>query len=329
MQNKENNRFENIPSYFHGEIKNEGDGLVDKIKENPDFKTVGKIYSMKEKVTQASLISHEAEAWKNVQKRISQQSGRLILLRFLFSKYAAIVLALITLGGVFGTFFYHSPIKTTQNREISFVAPDGKISELTLSDGTKIWLSPTSRLEYSSRFGTDNRTVKLEGEALFDVAKNQKLPFITKIGDAEIKVHGTRYLANNDASNKRKEIVLLEGKVEYLKNNRGTFLNRGERLTDNRETGEITVQQVDIANYEEWMNGKVYFNSETLEYLTACLNRWYGVNLKFADERIKTYKFTGAINKDKPLDYTLNIISLTNKVKFKKEGDTITITDQN
>ena len=325
MQNKNNNRFEDIPSYFHGEIKIGGDELPTKIKEDPDFKSVERIYSLREKVSQASQISTETDAWKKVQKRIGRRAERFVLHRFLFSKYAAIVLALVTLSGVLGTLFYYSPLRSIQQTEVRFVAPDGKISALTLSDGTRVWLSPESILEYSDDFGIDNRTVKLEGEALFDVTKNSKLPFITKTGSSEIKVHGTRYLAKNDLNNKRKEVILLEGKVEYRKDNHSIFITGGERITDNRLTGQIAVEQIDVLNYEGWINGKIDFDNEMLEDLTICLSRWYGVTLEFADESIKFYKFTGTISKDKPLDYTLKIIALTNKVKFKKEGNKIII----
>ncbi len=101
----------------------------------------------------------------------------------------------------------------------------------------------------------------------------------------------------------------------------------GERLTDSRLTGELALEQIDVAHYNNWTRGKVYLDNEELGDLAFLLEQWYGVNFVFSNESLKRYKFSGMINKEKPLEYTLKIIALTNKVKFKKGENGIMITN--
>jgi len=72
-----------------------------------------------------------------------------------------------------------------------------------------------------------------------------------------------------------------------------------------------------MENYMEWMNGKIYFDNSELDDLIFLLEQWYEAKFTFGNESLKSYMFTGVIDKRQSLDYNLNIISLTNKVKFK------------
>jgi transmembrane sensor len=124
-------------------------------------------------------------------------------------------------------------------------------------------------------------------------------------------------------------VVLLEGKIKYHRENQSFILTPGERITDNRLTGETIKDRVELENYKEWMNGKIYLNNSKLDDLTFLLEQWYGVEFSFSDNSMKTYKFTGVIHKTESLGYNLNIISLTNKVKFQKDEHGIIIMSKN
>jgi ferric-dicitrate binding protein FerR (iron transport regulator) len=145
------------------------------------------------------------------------------------------------------------------------------------------------------------------------------------IDGSQVKVHGTVFNAKNYPA--EKEVVLLEGKVEYINDGKNVFLKPNDRVVENKNSGEMTLDQVDASTYSSWIGGKIYFENESLEDLSLRLERWYDIEFVFEAESIKSYKFTGVINKDKSLDYSLRIIQLTNKVKFRKERDKIIITE--
>ena len=68
------------------------------------------------------------------------------------------------------------------------VIPYGKSSQLTLSDGTQVWLNAGSQLVYPSVFKERQREVLLIGEAYFNVVHNEKVPFIVRTEHADIEV---------------------------------------------------------------------------------------------------------------------------------------------
>src|SRR5690606_6666507 len=105
----------------------------------------------------------------------------------------------------------------------------------------------------------------------------------------------------------KNEVVLLEGKIKYHRENQSFVLTPGERITDNRLTGETIKDRIEVENYKEWMNGKIYLDNNELDDLTFLLEQWYGVKFSFSDNSLKTYKFTGVIHKTESLDYNLNI----------------------
>src|SRR5690606_14480825 len=91
------------------------------------------------------------------------------------------------------------------------IIPYGKKSELLLADGTKVWLNAGSRLAFPSRFTRNTREVFLEGEACFQVAKNEEQLFIVKAGNLDVKVLGTHFNVSAYPADATIETVLLEG----------------------------------------------------------------------------------------------------------------------
>jgi len=239
--------------------------------------------------------------------------------------YAAVFIGAVILSTAFHYFYLADKFSSGSEVFASVSSPRGQITSLTLFDGTTVWLNSGSTLKYSNQFGKGKREVSLEGEALFEVQKDLGHSFIVNMDGSKIKVHGTIFNAKNYHA--EKEVVLLEGKIEYANQGKNVFLKPNERITEDKNTGATTIDQVDASIYSSWIGGKIYFDNESLQDLSLRLERWYDMEFVFEKENIKSYKFTGVINKDKSLDYSLRIIQLTNKVKFRKERDKIIITE--
>lgn len=324
MEDKNKNKFEDIASHFHGEDEND---MVKYPHNDTDFKVVGKIYSLREKVNQLAHLSQVEDILVKVNRRLSSRSKSPVNNKFIIFRYAAVLFVFAVLSGVVGIFIYQSSFSDKNEIITRIVSSTGEMKEVELPDGTKVWLGANSTLKYDDSFGQRNRNVIFQGEAMFDVTKSEKLSFFVKLKNAFIEVHGTKFLISGYSERNKNEVILLDGKVKYQRGDRVISMFPGERITDNQLTGEIVTDQVDVTHYDDWINGKIYLGSKELDDLTFLLEQWYGVKFVFSNDSLKTYKFTGIINKEKPLDYVLNIISLTNKVKFKKEGETIMITN--
>jgi len=322
MKNNDQHKFELIASILHNEEIDREQEIPEITGADKNFTEAEKIYSVKDQVAQLGKLRSEEEAWKLLRPKILAK--RAIDWQKWMS-YAAVFIGAVILSTAFH--YFYSADKFSSGSEVfaSVNSPRGQITSLTLFDGTTVWLNSGSTLKYSNQFGKGNREVSLEGEALFEVQKDLEHSFIVNMDGSKIKVHGTVFNAKNYHT--EKEVVLLEGKIEYSNQGKNVFLKPNERITEDKNTGATTIDQVDASIYSSWIGGKIYFDNESLEDLSLRLERWYDMEFVFEKNNIKSYKFTGVINKDKSLDYSLRIIQLTNKVKFKKERDKIIITE--
>jgi len=319
MKTHDPQKIERIVSILHGEENEQGQEAIGNT--DPDFVSAQRIYQVKDQVKQLSQLSSGSDAWTKVYPRISAR--RAIDWRKWLS-YAAVFIGTMILSTALHFLYFNNSIDEVEVFA-SVNSPRGQITSLTLFDGTTVWLNSGSTLKYSNQFGKKQREISLEGEALFEVQKDIEKSFIVNMDGSKIKVHGTIFNAKNYHS--EKEVVLLEGKIEYSNQGKNVFLKPNERITEDKNTGATTIDQVDASIYSSWIGGKIYFDNESLEDLSLRLERWYDMEFVFEKEKIKSYKFTGVINKDKSLDYSLRIIQLTNKVKFRKEQDKIIITE--
>ncbi|RIH67243.1 FecR family protein [Mariniphaga sediminis] len=323
MENKENNKFEHFASLFHDQEKSEQAGNV----LDDDFQAVEKIYNLREKVNKIAQLTLGEEAWKKIEWRLVEKKSFTITRRLRNFRYAAIFILLVALTGVAGIMIFQSSQTKNKITFTEVASSTGEMREVVLPDESKIWIGASSSLKYSSEFGQKNREIIFNGEAMFDI-KKAELPFQVTLDNASIKVHGTKFLVTSYSQGSNNEVILLEGKIKYHDKNKSYNMSPGERLTDNHLTGNITKNQINTEYYCEWVNGKVYLDNCKLNDLIFLMEQWYGATFTFESNPLKTYKFTGVINKTETLDYNLNIITLTNKVKFyKNEHGVIIIND--
>lgn len=322
MGNKDKNKYEDFASHFHDEQRIE---LTDNVRNDADFKATGKIYSLREKVNSLSHLTQEDVAWRRIQSEVKERKSFRISPNPIFFRYAAIFIFLITLAGVSGIILFQSQQSGSKEIFTEIITATGEMKEVLLPDGSKVWIGANSSLKYNNGFGEENRGIIFNGEALFDVEKNDKLSFQIKLDDASVSVHGTKFLVTGYSAGKKNEIVLLEGKVKYQRNSHSFILLPGERVTDNQMTGETIKELINIENYNKWINGNIFLDNSELDNLIFLLEQWYKAKFTFSNDGLKKYKFTGIIDKTKSLDYNLHIISLTNKVKFQKNEQGILI----
>lgn len=327
MNKSEQNKFEQLASLFHHELS---DGInaencqqeIGNI-EDKDFLAVKRIFDAKDLVDQASKVSSPEVAWYNVHSRISRRHP---LRNIVYWKYAAAVLAVALTIGLFTGKNIRSCFSDPE-QFISIVSPSGKIKNLTLADGTEVWLNSGSTLKISNRFDKTNRHIMVDGEAFLKVVKDGKNPFAVTLGNSKVIVHGTTFNVKAYSTDDKYELVLVEGSVEYVNSQKNIFIKPGERITETKASGDLLVDHVDIEKCISWISEKAYFDSKTLLELVTLLEKWYNVDFEFANDTTKSYKFTGVINREQTLDYTLKMIEMTNKVKFLKKGGKMLITN--
>ena len=221
----------------------------------------------------------------------------------------------------------YNPIVSAKSKLIynRIEVPRGGEYSLTLSDGTKVWLNAESELRYPVNFKKTKRDVFLIGEAYFEVAHNKKVPFTVHIHDSQVKVLGTKFNISGYEDQEFIATTLVEGCVEVNILSQHKLLKPGYQSIINRGREDILVSEVDTHLYTSWVEGVFEFEATELEYIMAQLGRWYNVKFFFNEERLKHIRFTGAIKRDKPIEFALEMIEKISDVDFAIKDDYIIV----
>jgi transmembrane sensor len=183
--------------------------------------------------------------------------------------------------------------------------------KVVLPDSTEVWLNSLSALRFPYRFGDSKREVYLEGEAFFKVAKEANRPFIVHLARTDILVLGTDF--NIDAYDSNKIVTsLVRGSVAAQAGNRQLILQPGKEAVC--ENGLLSTNTFDPAETLAWIDGVHYFHNTSLGDIARVLLRWFDVAVVFDDAKLANEPFSGAIDKNKPLQVFLNNISTSSNV---------------
>lgn len=225
-------------------------------------------------------------------------------------------------------------IKISDNKESltesamnQIIIPYGKQSEITLSDGTHIWLNSGSQLSYPSEFKKESREVYLIGEAFFDVKPNAAQPFYVITREFKIKVIGTRFNVCAYNNDRVIQTVLEKGKIAAGKNTlfSSTFdLMPGGRLSYDKESKEFTEDKVNVQLFTSWINGYLYFENQPITEVFKKLERHYNQKIK-AETGMENITFSGKLDLKNKISDVLENISFASALKVSEENGTIII----
>lgn len=211
--------------------------------------------------------------------------------------------------------------KDEEVQQIMVEIPRGGEYNLKLSDGTSVWLNSESKITYPNRFSDGERKVIIEGEAYFDVVKNEEQPFIVDVRGIEIYVTGTEF--NVSAYDSRVETTLISGGVRVTADGNEAVLTPGMQAVYTESGGGISVREVDTSIYTAWKDGIFRFRSLELSEIVKRLGRWYDVEFRFEDPKIGNLPFTGAFKKTDSITSILDVIRNTKSVSYSIDGDTV------
>ena len=206
--------------------------------------------------------------------------------------------------------------------------PKGGEYRIELEDGTKVWINSASRLRYPVVFSGDTREVYLEGEAYFEVSKDEDHPFIVRTERLDVTVLGTGFNVMAYKQDPRTEVTLVKGKVDVRRGKINEILTPSRQFVMNNENQEYEVKTVNVATYVDWKDGVLNFDGMPLEELGDKLGRWYEVKFFFTKESLKRLKFSGAFKKYNEIGYILSLIEATTNVTFKIDKDMIVVNEK-
>lgn len=233
-------------------------------------------------------------------------------------KYAAIFILAFALGSV----TIHLVDKKERNQLSTLYntieVPYGKRSQITLYDGTKVWLNSGTKFKYPVVFNSNSRDVFIEGEAYFNVAKDKDHPFIVNLGKLNIKVLGTRFNVCAYPDDNEFSATLDEGSVKAINTSIDMCLELkpGEQIILNRQTNGMKLYKVDTELYTSWKEGMLKFENAPFDELIRKMERWYDVKIN-VEPNVNTKGHYTMTIKTESLREMLKVVSKTTAIKYE------------
>ena len=315
--------FELLHKFFDGQTtKEEEESIKVWLNSSPENK---KYFLEERKMYDAIILNGEEQTDKssiNYKERDSYSSlprPRITVYFREFMKVAAII-AIAVLGSWF--FFSQNNNNSNVMAEQTISVPAGQRLNITLPDGTNVWLNAKTTIRYPISFNAKERLVILDGQAYFDVAKNEKVPFIVKSPRGTVQALGTKFDVLDYSDSNVYETMLMEGRVKVnLTNNpdqeviltpdKKTFLDK-ERLE--------TIEVHDLSAYQ-WKDGLISFKNESFGNIMRSFEKTYDVKIVIENENIENRAFTGKFRAIDGIEYALRVLQRDVNFRFERDAE--------
>ncbi len=294
----------------------EKDELVSKIYSDPDLlkkfqhlKNAWALSGYAQSVEQRKVDQSYSDFINKVNKK-----RKVVFLNYL--KYAAIVILFLSLGILSNKYLIDdfSFVKQGAIAMNEIIVPNGDKAELTLADGTKVWLNSGTIFHFPAEFKGKSRNVNIEGEAYFEVTKSKK-QFVVNTNYGDIRVLGTSFNVRA-YENMNFQANLIEGSIKFTTDSIGKLLKPGEQLLID-DNHEVVISKFNNPSSYTWKDGTITFQNETLKDVVKKLERHYDISISLVSE-LSDIRFTGKIynesveevmtliDKIEPINYTYN-----------------------
>ena len=201
--------------------------------------------------------------------------------------------------------------------------PKGGEYSLILPDGSRVWLNSETTLRFPVQFTGGKRVVYLSGEAYFRVKKDTSAAFHVYTKQQEITVLGTTFNVSAYENDWFTETTLIEGKVAVEGGAERVVMKPSEQYILDKRSGVGELKEVETEFYTSWIDGKFYFTSFTFEEIVKKLERWYDFTMIYEEDDIRQMRFSGVINKHRPIEEMLRFLEKTTDIHFKISGKNI------
>lgn len=284
--------------------------------------------NMKEFLAQRKL--YDISIWQEEQIRVEGKvtpDKKQQILRTLaigFSKIAAIFILAFTLAY---TFLLDKKSIEPAGMQTIFVPP-GQRAELTLTDGTKVWLNAKTTFTFPNKFTADSRNVTLDGEGYFDVTKDPQKPFVVKTKQYDIKVLGTEFNVTAYSASSSFETSLIKGAVEVSSPSSNTKIELQPNTRTYTENGILKKGAIEHQSYFLWKEGLICFFDEPVGKMIEKLELYYDIKIDVQNKELLKNCYSGKFRTKDGVEHVLKVLQLSNKFTYTKDNDLNLITIQ-
>ncbi len=231
---------------------------------------------------------------------------------------------------------YFSSNQNETNQIVKTISKEnlrGRKSTIFLKDGSIVYLNSESKIKFPEVFNDSIRLVHLEGEAYFDIARNEHKPFIVQTGDLQIKVLGTSFNIKAFQELDDIKVSLNSGLVEISNFITQSKEQHGQKI--NLKAGEsvsyLKIQNrfADVSNFDHnldlsWKDGQLVFKDADVSTVISKLERWYGVDISVQNKPNFKWEYTGNFE-NQTLHNVLELLSFSQNFDFELNQNLVNI----
>ena len=206
----------------------------------------------------------------------------------------------------------------------SIYVPTGQRVNITLSDGTNVWLNACSEMTYPASFSEDIRRVSLKGEAYFDVSKDVEHPFVVQTKKCDIKVLGTEFnvRVNEAESDCEFSAALLEGSIELTnKMEPGPSIRLAPMQKAEWTGGKMVVESIRNLDDYRWKEGLICFEDIRFADLMKRFEKTYDIRIVIQNKSLHDYKCSGKCRVSDGVDFILQVLQRSTRFTFSRSDD--------
>ena len=292
------------------------------MKDRETLKEVLRIILQRISAQDRELASRVQGSFAGVMDEVCYRDRRAI------SFYRRFSIAAVAAASVIGVFFTVTveSIGREHNEEAVAAAswtrltvPEGEHVDMTLSDGTRLYVNSGSEVEIPSVFDPEKRKIRMTGEVYLEVAKDAERPFFVETEDFDVRVYGTSFNVSAYPEDGVSSVVLVEGSVAVSAGDMTRFIEPGQKMEISG--GRMDVSDVDVMEYVGWKDRIIITGGQTLDQIMQKLARYYGADISVSDE-VAGMMMNGKLDLQEDLSSVLDNLCILLPLEYERcKGD--------
>lgn len=292
------------------------------MKDRETLKEVLRIILQRISAQDRELASRVQGSFAGVMDEVGYRDRRAI------SFYRRFSIAAVAAAAVIGVFFTVTLVNIGREYNEEAVAaaswtrltvPEGEHVDMTLSDGTRLYVNSGSEVEIPSVFDPEKRKIRMTGEVYLEVAKDAERPFFVETEDFDVRVYGTSFNVSAYPEDGVSSVVLVEGSVAVSAGDMTRFIEPGQKMEISG--GRMDVSDVDVMEYVGWKDRIIITGGQTLDQIMQKLARYYGADISVSDE-VAGMMMNGKLDLQEDLSSVLDNLCILLPLEYERcKGD--------
>ena len=228
---------------------------------------------------------------------------------------------------LFVFFFFRDTDKEEVAEQFQTISvPAGQRINITLPDGTNVWLNARTTIKYPLSFNKEKRQVLLDGEAYFDVTEDKSKPFVVQTSKSRLEVLGTEFNIEDYSDMETFETMLFKGSVIIIPED---SLLQTVTLTPSYKvclnSGKLEMEKVTDFSVYRWREGLICFKDDPFSKIMNDFEKYYGLKVVVENEKVKVQSYSGKFRQTDGIDYALRVLQKDIRFKYTRDEENSTI----